>query len=392
VRIGIVSDYYYPQLGGITEHAYGQAIELSRRGHEVSLITPNLLRVPKTVDDAPPRPEPFQILRVGRAYPFYINASETLMTIGPRLATDVGRLLSRHEFDVLHVHNPFGISLPIISILRSRARATVGTIHSVVPEDYLPLRLLRRPLNKLFGMLDARIAVSDAVVASVGPYFPGLSFDIIPNAVDTSFFTPAAEPLPWLAGMKHNVLFVGRFDPRNGLREMLRAFVLFRQRRDDVRLIVVGDGPLRPVYERTVPTALRGDVLFEGRIDGLRPRYLASSDVLCTPCHLASFGMVLLESMSAGVPVVASNIPGFRLLLQDGQQGVLVDHDGEGRRFCDALDFVLDNPALAREMGRAGRERAVEMFSWQVVGDQLEGLYERLLRQRQARRVAQYVA
>src|SRR5207247_118480 len=143
------------------------------------------------------------------------------------------------------------------------------------------------------------------------------------------------------------VLFIGRFDPRNGLKEMLRAFFLLRERRDDVRLIVLGDGPLRPLYVRMVPPRLRDDVLFEGRVDGLRPRYLASCEVLCTPCHLASFGMVLLEAMSAGVPVVASNISGFRLLMRDGVQGLLVDHDGEGTAFCDALDFLLAHPDVA---------------------------------------------
>src|SRR2546428_7447391 len=98
VRIGIVSDYYYPQLGGITEHAYGQATELARRGHDVTLVTPKLLVSPKSVDDAPPRPESFQVLRVGRAYPFYINASETLLTIGPRLPFQVDAAFAKRRF------------------------------------------------------------------------------------------------------------------------------------------------------------------------------------------------------------------------------------------------------------------------------------------------------
>ena len=105
----------------------------------------------------------------------------------------------------------------------------------------------------------------------------------------------------------------------------LRAFILLRERRDDVRLVVLGDGPLRSVFQRSIPLELRDDVLFEGRIDQLRPRYLASTEILCTPCHLASFGMVLLEAMSAGVPVVASQISGFKLLMQQGVQGLLVD-------------------------------------------------------------------
>jgi len=378
VRIGIVSDYYYPQLGGITEHAYGQAKELSRRGHDVTLFTPNLVRAPRTADGLV-RDEPFEVSRVGRAFPFYVNASETLLTAGPRLGSDLHRLFSGRGLDVLHVHNPFGVMLPMTAIARSTARVTVGTFHSVVPDGYRPLRWSRGILRRLLSKLDARIAVSAAVVASIGTHFAGFGFDVIPNGVDTNFFTPTAGTLPWLNGRKRNILFVGRFDPRNGLKEMLRAFVLLRKRRQDVRLVILGDGPLRPLYKRMVPPGLREDVLFEGRVDGLRPRYLASSEILCTPCHLASFGMVLLEAMSGGVPVVASNISGFRLLMEDGVHGMLVDHDGEGSAFCDALDHMLEHPDLARGMGSAGRQRAVDKFAWPVVVDQLEALYERAL-------------
>lgn len=336
------------------------------------------MRPPRTTD-ALQRETPFEILRVGRAYPFYINASETLMTLGPRLASEVSRVFRARRFDVLHVHNPFGVSLPMIAVARSNARATVGTFHSVVPDGYRLLRSFSPLLRRLLSKLDARIAVSAAVVSAIGTHFAGMGFDVIPNGIDTEFFSPAAPALPWLRGRKRNVLFVGRFDPRNGLKEMLRAFTLLRERRDDVRLVVLGDGPLRPLYSRMVPAELRGDVLFEGRVDGLRPRYLASSEILCTPCHLASFGMVLLEAMSAGLPVVASNISGFKLLMQDGVQGTLVDHDGEGTRFCDALDHMLENPERAKAMGAAGRQRVIDNFAWPVVGDQLEELYERVL-------------
>jgi phosphatidylinositol alpha-mannosyltransferase len=331
-------------------------------------------------------------MRVGRAYPFYINASETLLTIGPRLPLQVDRAFRECRFDVLHVHNPFGPFLPITAIMRSKARVTVGTIHSVVPEGYKLLRAVRRPLQIVFGRLDARVAVSSAVVDSIQPYFPALGFDVIPNGIDTDFFSPDAEPLPHLNGGKRTVLFVGRFDPRNGLKEMLRAFFLLRERRDDVRLVVLGDGPLRAVFQRSVPPELREDVLFEGRVDQLRPRYLASAEILCTPCHLASFGMVLLEAMSAGVPVVASSISGFRLLMEQGVQGLLVDHDGAGTHFAGALDQLLDHPEEARRMGAAGRERAVSEFAWEVVVDRLEELYETLLDERGSARRAPALA
>jgi phosphatidyl-myo-inositol alpha-mannosyltransferase len=385
MRIAIVSEHYYPQLGGITEHAYGQATELARRGHEVTLITPRLLVPVRTVDQAPPREELFEIVRVGRAYPFYVNSSEALLAIGPFLASAIGRVFAKRRFDVVHVHNPFGVAMPIISVMRSKAPVTVGTIHSVVPDGYKLLRLLRRPLQVVFARLDARIAVSEAVVDSIQPHFPGLSFEVIPNGVDTNFFSPEAKPLPHLLDGLRNVLFVGRFDPRNGLKHMLRAFSLLRELRDDVRLVILGDGPLRGVYQRLVPAGLRGDVLFEGRVDQLRPRYLASAEILCTPCQLASFGMVLLEAMSAGIPVVASRNSGFERLMENGLQGFLIDPPDAEDEFAAAINLLLEDQDLARRMGAAGRQLALTAYAWPAVVDRLEELYARLLPERPGR-------
>ena len=392
MRIAIVTEHYFPQLGGISEHVYGQANELCRRGHEVTVITPKQFLKEKTADHAPPRDEPFEVLRMGTYIPFYINASEAMLCLGPILIAKIGRLFAQRRFDVVHVHNPFGVALPIIAIMRSNAPVTVATIHSVVPDRYKPLRAMRRPLQIVFGRLDARIAVSEAVIDSVQSSFPTMHFDVIPNGVNTGFFTPDAEPLPQFQDETRTILFVGRFDPRNGLKYMLRAFTLLRERRNDVRLVVLGDGPLRSVYKRMVPDELQDHVLFEGRVDQLRPRYLASADILCTPCQLASFGMVLLEGMSSGVPVVASRNSGFQLLLEDGRQGFLIDPPDDEQAFAAALNLLLEDPALGRRMGAAGRELAVGNYSWPVVADRLEELYERIRADRAGRRARQVAA
>lgn len=378
MRIAIVTDYYYPQLGGITEHVHGQATELTRRGHEVVVVTPTLAVEPKTVDgdDLPPRE--FEIVRVGRAVPFYINGSETLVSLGPRIPGRLSRLFAERHFDVVHVHNPFGVALPLAAVMRSRAPATVGTLHSVVHDGNRLLRVTRRPARNVLARLDARICVSDAVIDSLGPSFPGLSFRTIPNGIDTDVFTPGAEPVE-VAGAKRTIIFVGRFDPRNGVKHMIGAFARLRRTRDDVRLVIVGDGPLRPLVERLVPAELRDDVVFAGRVNRLRPRYLASAEILCTPCSLASFGMVLLEGMSAGLPVVASRLPGFELVMRDGIDGLMVDGAADEAGFAAALARLLDDPALGRRMGAAGRERALATFSWPVVADQLEALYDEIL-------------
>src|SRR5205085_10958851 len=126
-------------------------------------------------------------------------------------------------------------------------------------------------------------------------------------------------------------------------------------RRDDGRRVVIGDGRLRNYYKRMVPARLEDDVLFEGRMNRMRPRYLASAEVLCTPCELASFGMVLLEAMSSGTPVVASRISGFQLVMEDGVQGLMVDRPDDTDGLANALEYLLDNPEQARATGEAGR-------------------------------------
>lgn len=372
-----MSDYYYPQLGGVTEHVHGQATELARRGHEVTVVTPNLVRVAPTVDRDLRPPETFDVVRLGRAFPFYVNRAEALVSWAPRLGAALDTLFEQRRFDVVHVHNPIGPWLAIMAVKRSRALVTVGTLHSVVEPDHPLLRTFGGSLARHLQRLDACITVSDAVIDSIGPYFPGQRFVTIPNGIDAGFFSPDAEPLPRLAGGKV-MLFVGRFDPRNGVGHAIRAFAILKQTHPSLRLVIVGDGPLRPLVERLVPDAHRGDVDFVGRVNRLRPRYLASADVLCSPCSLASFGMVVLEGMSAGVPVVATRLPGFAGVLRDGIDGLLIDQPDDDAGFAAALDTLLRDPALRERMGTAGRSRALEHFAWPVVVDRLEDLYERL--------------
>ena len=321
---------------------------------------------------------PIDVVHVGTAYPSYVNGSECLQTVSPRLTFQLDRIYKERKFDVLHVHNPFGVMLPIAATMRSRAPVTVATYHSVVPPNYKLLRMFVPLLWKVMRRLDGRIAVSEAIVGSIEPFFPGLDFQIIPNGIDVDFFSPEARPIERLMDDKRNLLFVGRFDPRNGLPHMLGAFELLRKKRDDCRLIVLGDGPLRRYYRRMVPEHLEDDVLFEGRVNRLRPRYLATAEILCTPCELASFGMVLLEAMSAGVPVVASRISGFQLVMEDGVQGLMVDRPNDIRGFADALEHMLEHPDEVQAFGAAGRKRAVEKYAFPLVVDHLEELYERL--------------
>ena len=160
---------------------------------------------------------------------------------------------------------------------------------------------------------------------------------------------------------------------------MLRAFELVhREHSGNVRLVVVGDGPLRSYYQHQLDPTVARDVVWAGRVDWTRPRYYATADVHCTPCNRASFGMVLLEAMSCGRPVVASRISGFQIVMEHGRHGLLVSPADDADRFASGLLYMLDRPAERARMGNEGRKTAVERYAWSHVAGQLESLYEEL--------------
>ncbi len=382
MRIAIVTDYYYPQLGGITEHVHGQATHLTRRGHDVTVITGHLFRPPPVVDDdyRPEEHAPFEILRMGHAIRLYGNASQTLHTVGWRLYTNLKRLFRDRRFDVIHVHPPYNAGLPMAALFAAPSSSlTVGTFHSVFAPGLLPdagARILRAAVSRCTG----KIVVSEACIGSLLPYLP-YEYTVIPNGIDEEHFAPDAPPVPELADGRHNILFLGRFDPRNGLGTMIDAFVRVRRERGpDVRLVIVGDGPLRAFYARRVPGDLAGDVVWAGRVNWHRPNYYTSVDVHCTPCSRASFGMVLLEAMSCGRPVVASRISGFQLVMEHGRHGLMVSPADDDARFADALLRLLERPDERARMGAEGRRRAAERYAWRRVAGELEDFYVATMR------------
>ncbi len=384
VRIAIVSDYVYPVLGGISEHVDGQARALTELGHEVTVITGRPLHVAPVRDgDAQPPPPTYEVLRVGLAAMVYVpgwgNHAQTLHTAGVRLAHRLGRLYAERGFDVLHFHAPYNPSQLSYSIDFAPDDAiVVATFHSVFPRT-TGMDIHAAYLRPAMERLDGRICVSEACIGSLTPYFP-YAYDVIPNGIDVDLFSPDAEPVAELLGDHQSITFVGRFDPRNGLDTMIAAYrLLFEERGPALRLIVVGDGPLRGFYLRQVPEHMRPYVHFAGRLNRTRPNHIVTGDVFCTPCNKASFGMVLLEAMSCGRAVAASRISGFQLVMADGEQGILVHPADAPERFADALRLLLDDPELRDRMGAAGRRTAVERYAWPHVAAQLETYYTHLL-------------
>jgi phosphatidylinositol alpha-mannosyltransferase len=388
MRIAILTDYYFPQLGGISEHVHGEAVHLTARGHEVTVITGRPMRTQSVAaDDAPPaREAPFEILHTGLGLPLYGNAAQTMHTLPLRFTWTMKRLFKRRQFDVVHAHAPYSPGVGLWSGPAIPPRTVgVATHHSVFSPGTL-LDTFGPILRWSLSGYDAHVVVSEACIGSMATYFP-FDYRVIPNGIDDRRFTPDAEPIAELRDRgKPVILFLGRFDPRNGLGTMIDAFTrVHREHQGNVTLCIVGDGPLRHVYERRVPEDVAPDVVWAGRVDWRRPSYYVSADIHCTPCNKASFGMVLLEAMSCGRPVVASRISGFQLLMTHGRQGLMVRPADDADRFAQALLYLLDRPAERARMGREGRRTAVSEYAWSKVAGQLEQLFEELLERKRGR-------
>lgn len=374
MKVALVSEYYYPLLGGITEHVHNLALSLDKRGHDVTVVTHNLK--PRKHHHYPDGPVKFSVVRFGKGIPIYSNGSIARITVGKRLGSTLQKFFQQEKFDVIHAHSPLTPILPVIALRKSNAPVTVGTFHTYFDRSRGYAMLPKKSAAHMDKM-DGKIVVSEACIEALSRYFE-TDYEVIPNGVDPDYFTPDAPVLPEFNDGKLNILFVGRFDPRNGLRTMIDAFKIVKSRYSNCRLIVVGDGPLRPYYRSLVSKELAPDIHFAGLVNGGRPSYYASADIYCSPCTKASFGVVLLEAMASGKPVVASDINGYRLVMQDGKQGILVGETGPAA-FAEALLRLLRDPELRHRMGEHGRKTVLAKYSWDLVAEQVEQLYLKLL-------------
>ena len=373
MKIGLVSPYDLAVPGGVNSHIHHLAEHFVARGHEVRLIAPasdvrNL--------------SPLAIV-VGRPRSIPAGGSIARMAISPRLADPVRRVLAEEQFDVVHVHEPL-VSFMTIQFLRFSKAVNVGTFHAARESGARLYTYTRRLLKHCFRRLDGKIAVSQAAAALIAPHFPGY-YNIIPNGVDVERFA-AAQPLPELGDGMVNILSVGRLETRKGQRFLLRAFADVKAQRPETRLVIVGgyNERQRRAYERWVAEHNLRDVVFAGYVrDDELPRYHRSAQVFCAPnTGNESQGIILLEAMAAGCPVVASNIEGFAGVLTHGVEGLLV-RPKDSEALAEALLQLVDNPDLRRSMGERGRD-AAQQYSWERVSQRVLSYYERLLYERQS--------
>ena len=362
LKIGIVSPYGYPHPGGVNEHVRFTYEAMRRMGHDVWIITSKYGKE---------RESEGHVIRLGTGYAFPANGSMGRVTVSWRFKHRARELLAEHRFDILHFHEPL---VPFLSptVLDQSDTVNVATFHAFggfSPSYWIGNRFAARLADKLHG----RIAVSGAARHFINRYFPG-EYRIIPNGVDLERFADADPIEEWRDGTI-NILFVGRFEERKGLIHLLKAYHRLRKRHVDARLLVIGSGPKAREYRRYVGLRQIRDVEFLGRLtDDDKARVFASADIFCSPATgQESFGIVLLEAMAAGVPIVASDIHGYKSVVQRDVQGILVEPRNP-RALAAALYALANDEELRHRMGEAGRARAPE-FSWDRVTERIVDYY-----------------
>ncbi|GGW96445.1 glycosyltransferase family 4 protein [Streptomyces noursei] len=360
MKIGIVCPYSWDVPGGVQFHIRDLAEHLIRLGHEVSVLAP--------ADDETPLP-PY-VVPAGRAVPVPYNGSVARLNFGFLSAARVRRWLQNGAFDVIHIHEPASPSLGLLACWAAQG-PIVATFHTSNPRSRAMIAaypILQPALEKI----SARIAVSEYARRTLVEHLGGDAV-VIPNGVDVDFFA-RAEPRPEWQG--RTIGFIGRIDePRKGLPVLMKALPAILAAVPDARLLVAGRGDQDEAVAG-LPAELRSRVEFLGMVsDEDKARLLRSVDVYVAPnTGGESFGIILVEAMSAGAPVLASDLDAFAQVLDQGEAGELFANE-DAEALAAAAVRLLNAPDRLAELRERGTKH-VRRFDWTTVGADILAVYE----------------
>ena len=369
MKIALVSPYDYAHPGGVTAHVSQLGYQLTRMGHSVKIIAPYSGDEDSLDGNS--------IVASSRAIPMPVGGSIARISLSPRLPSRVKAVFEGEQFDIVHIHEPL---IPMLSLaaLQFSKSVKVGTFHAChnTPRGYHYWHWI---LKRYIKRLDGRIAVSKPARDFVARHFPG-DYRIIPNGIDFEHFAADVPPIEEFSDGKVNILFLGRLEKRKGFDYLLRAYGRVKREFPDSRLVVVGPGTrLRRKYVRRVGKMRLKDVVFAGyaSYDELS-RYYRTADVFCAPATgEESFGIILLEAMAAGRPIVASNISGYASVVNNGVEGLLVPPRDE-EALAHAISALIGDRVLRQQMGTRGRVTA-EKYRWEYVAQMVMSYYLELL-------------
>jgi len=365
MKVGLVSPYDFASPGGVNDHVRHLALQLQRLGHETRIFGPSS-KTDVGVDRA-------RFSRIGTPIAIPANDSVARITLSFHLANEVAGIIERERFDVLHFHEPLMPALPM-TMLRMSATANVGTFHAFARSNVG--YFYGRPfLEPYLAHLQRAIAVSEPARVFVNRYFPEFPMRVIPNGIDLDVYRPGLAPIRHLRDENVNILFVGRLEKRKGLGDLLRAYRAMSARVPNARLIIVGDGPLHGRVESYVARHRLHNVILAGYVpESVKPRYYNSADIFCAPATGAeSFGIVLLEALASGLPVVATEVPGYMSVLEPGRDSITVPPKN-WRELAASLVILARDPELRARLSEYALEKA-RRYSWDVVASEVVDVY-----------------
>ncbi len=363
MRVGLVCPYAWGIPGGVQAHVRDLAETLIAQGHSVSVLAPG--------DDETPG-LPTYVTGAGKAVPIPYNGSIARLQFGLVSAARVRKWLRDNAFDVVHVHEPAPPSLSLLACMIHDG-PLVGTFHMATTRSRF-LSMFDSVLQPFLEKLTGRIAVSPAARRVIVEHLNADAV-VIPNGVATKHFAAGGrlEGYPRDGG---TIGFIGRYDePRKGMDVLVAAIELLAASRPGLRLLIAGRGESEPFLD-SLPRAVRDHVVLLGQVDEAdKTRLLHSVDLYCAPnTGQESFGVILLEAMAAGTPIVASDLEEFRRVLDNGRAGRLF-RTGDPSDLAGAISDVLDDAELRARLVAAG-SRAVAPYDWNVVAAEIMRVYE----------------
>lgn len=374
MKIAEVTSTFPPYKAGMSNVAYYNAWALTTLGHEVTVFTTRYKRG-SSVDAYP-----FRVERLS-AWFKYGNAG-----ILPQLFYKLS------GFDIIHLHYPFFGGAEIIYFLdKLRDLNLLVTYHMDVVGTGLASKFFKWHQEHVTPKILDR---ADKIIVTSYDYARNSNlkdrleaepekFVEVPIGVNELLFKPRYRDKDIISKYdlydKQVVLFVGGLDKAHyfkGVNILIQA-VKKLNARDDFRVIIIGDGDLKQSYQSLVDSlGLGRKIIFAGFVpDDLLPKYYSIADMLVLPSTDKSeaFGIVSLEAMSSGVPVIASDLPGVRSVVDKKKTGLLVK-PGDANNLADMIEYLLKNPRIAQEFGRAGREKILDKYTWNKITKNLDDL------------------
>lgn len=369
MKVALISFHSFSQPGGVKRHVLGLYKEYKRRGIDVRVIVPRRKKEENYGQD---------VMLLGTSFPLKFSGSQAdfCVNFNPLAIED---LLTKEKFDILHFHN-FGFP-SVFQILERSQSLNILTFHANMAGSkffkafpsflYIFRKIVQWKINGVIGVAPLILKLFRK---------NNLPKVVIPNGIDLEEFNPrtpqlkSESPFNKKGGIK--ILFVGRIEKRKGLIYLLRAYKSLEKKFPNLSLIVVGEGELKEDCQRFVRKNNLKEVYFKGRVPSAKlPSYYASSDIFCSPAIFGeSFGLVLLEAMASGVPVVAFANQGYKEFLGQGKGTDFLVKPGDWRRLAEKLEVLIENSELRKEIGEWGLKNA-QNYSWKKITGQVLDFY-----------------